>query len=443
MDQQLNQLSNQEINSNKINHSCDCGNVCNCGDTCSCGVTKNKESQELDLSHDQTNHVVQMVRTISQDSDLEKHDISIQQVTFEKPSFDNIDPRNLPFKFGFRCAMSTAGQVIQGLSHTSRYLGGIGEYENNRKPILNKFQEFLYPKISELAQTIVNSFVEKFIEKIDDPLTREVYGANLNGSANNGQLPNSITCIGVSRNVRYEYIQFKNAVALLNYRLNFIAKRDTNSIKRYKENNEEKTRFESLKIKAREFCDYLESDIFIKWEEIKTEARKFNVDVSIKKETSIQNTSEQNKSNQDQSNENSQLSQKEVQKSKLTKKSYKNNNDNNNKVNNDNQKQLTKIITQSVITTATTENKSGLKRSHSSGEGWHIVESKKNDNHEKNNKFNKFNKASNTVESTPNSASNTYNKGNKYNKRSNNTSQFGQANTFKRNSGKQSINKNN
>ena len=31
-------------------------------------------------------------------------------------------------------------------------------------------------------------FIQKFVDNVTDPLTREVYGANLNGSKNNGQL---------------------------------------------------------------------------------------------------------------------------------------------------------------------------------------------------------------------------------------------------------------
>lgn len=212
---------------------------------------------------------------------------TVKKTSFVKPSFDNIDPRNLPFKFGFRCSLSTAGQVIQGLSHTARYLLGTEEYSGNGKPMTNKFQEFLYPKISELSNEIVNKFIEKFVDGVTDPLTREVYGANLNGSGNNGQLPNSITCTGISRNVRYEYVQFKNAVSLLNYRLAFIAKRDSQSIKRYRDNQQEMEKFESLKVKAQEFCNYLESEVFVKWEDIKTEARKFNDNVSLKKETVV------------------------------------------------------------------------------------------------------------------------------------------------------------
>lgn len=225
-------------------------------------------------------------QSIPQIAPLDPHQC-IQIINFVKPSFENIDPRTLPFKFAFRCALSTAGQVVQGLAHTGRYLSGSGEYSENFKPITNKFQEFLYPKISEIANLIVNNYVANFVENITDPLIKEVYGSNLNGSGNDGQLPNAITCTGVSRNVKYEHIQFKNAIALLNYRLNFIAKRDPQTIKRYRNSKQECLLFETLQIKAREFCNYLEQIIYIKWDEVKTEARKFNDDVAIKNETSM------------------------------------------------------------------------------------------------------------------------------------------------------------
>lgn len=206
----------------------------------------------------------------------EKNKENKKENTFSKPSFENIDPRNLQFKFSYRCAMSTVGQVVQGLSHTSRYLDGKDDYENNKKPVTNKFQEFLYPKISELSQLVVNTYLEKFILSVTDKLTKEVYGFNLNGYLNNGQLTNPVTCIGVSRNVRYEYIQFKNLISLLHYRLNFISKKDPLQVKRYKENEQERICFESLKLRAREFCEFIESTVFTKWEEIKTESKQFS-----------------------------------------------------------------------------------------------------------------------------------------------------------------------
>lgn len=194
----------------------------------------------------------------------------------QKVSFHDINPLNLPFKFNYRCSMSTTGQIIQGFAHTSRYLSGTEEYQDDPKPVQNKFQEYLYPQISKLANEIVTKYLEMFVENISDPIKKEVFGANLNGSNNKGQLQHFITCVGISKNVRYKYVQFKNALVLLSYRLNFIAKRNAQTIKRYREDDVQLGYFEDLQKLVTKFCIYLETSVLAKWEEIKEEARKLN-----------------------------------------------------------------------------------------------------------------------------------------------------------------------
>jgi hypothetical protein len=172
--------------------------------------------------------------------------------------------------------MSTAGQVIQGISHTGRYLVGEGEYSGIGKPMHNNFQEYLYPEISKMSQEVIDKYLKYFVVDIIDPIQKGVFGANLNGNMNNGQLSRFGTCVGISKNVRYEYVQFKNALILLDYRLNFIIKRDPQLVKRYKEDSVQLAHFETLQNLATEFCKYLETVVFEKWETIKKEARKLN-----------------------------------------------------------------------------------------------------------------------------------------------------------------------
>ena len=175
-------------------------------------------------------------------------------------SFEDINPVTMTFSSTFRCARSTAGQVVQGLNHLAMQLNGEGEYANDKKVPTNDYQQSLYPKMSLLARQIVDDYTKRFVTDVTDPLQRQVYGANLNGNRNNGQLNKSIPCRGVNRYMRYKFAQFGQLLSLLHYRLTFIAKRDPQYIKRYKENADECQHFETLRKSCEEFCDYLKKD---------------------------------------------------------------------------------------------------------------------------------------------------------------------------------------
>lgn len=192
-------------------------------------------------------------------------------------SFEDIDPTKMTFSTTFKCARSTAGQVVQGFHHLRMQLEGEGTYASEKKVPTNDYQKSLYPGMSKLAGQIVEKFNEKFVTGVTDPLQRQVFGANLNGSRNNGQLNKFIPCKQVDRFLRYKFAQFGQLLNLLNYRLMFIANRDPQYIKRYKENPEEHKHFETLRGLCREFCDYLKKDetsVSGLWAECIVEARK-------------------------------------------------------------------------------------------------------------------------------------------------------------------------
>ena len=114
-------------------------------------------------------------------------------------SFEDINPLNLEFSLKYQCAKSMAGQVVQGIYHLSKMILGKDEYEEKQKIPVNKFQEMLYPIIASLSQEIVNDYLKTFINDTTDDLDKQVFGANLNGHKNNGQLNKFISLTKVFR----------------------------------------------------------------------------------------------------------------------------------------------------------------------------------------------------------------------------------------------------
>lgn len=194
-------------------------------------------------------------------------------------SFDNIDITTFPFSLSYKCAKSTTGQVVQGLQHMALQFMGEKEYKDNKKEIKNDYQKYLYPKIATLAIKVVEEYRKYFVEGIEDPLRKQVFGANLNGNRNDGQLNKFIPCRGVDKNLRYKYAQFGQLLSLLMYRLTFIINRNPDNVKRYRENNDEKQHFIELKNRVSKFCRFLknsEKSIFNQWEACLTEAHKLH-----------------------------------------------------------------------------------------------------------------------------------------------------------------------
>jgi hypothetical protein len=242
--------------------------------------------QQQESTTEKQNNVESLVldQTVqeTESSDLVSQETSVQEesVVSVPVSFDNIDPTKLNFSLKYQCAKSTVGQVVQGFNHLSHYLSGTNEYDGKQKHATNKFQEFLYPRMAELCTLVVSEYVAKFITDVDDDLQKQVFGANLNGIKNDGQLNKFIAARGINNKfLRYEFAQFGQLLSLLHYRLNFISMRDPMTIKRYVENPEELKQFENLRSRTREFCERVrgtENSFVTQWEAVVSEARKEN-----------------------------------------------------------------------------------------------------------------------------------------------------------------------
>lgn len=175
-------------------------------------------------------------------------------------SFDDISPLNLEFSLKYQCAKSMAGQVVQGINHLGKMILGKDEYVENQKVPTNKFQELLYPIIVSLSQEIVNDYLKTFVTNTTDEVDKQVFGANLNGHKNNGQLNKFIPYKGTDNKfLRYEFAQFGQLINLLHYRLSFITMRDGKLIKRYAENEKELESFNKLKELTLSFCNRLKN----------------------------------------------------------------------------------------------------------------------------------------------------------------------------------------
>jgi hypothetical protein len=176
-------------------------------------------------------------------------------------SFSDISPMKFIVQEQYKCAKSTAGQTVSGLS------GLIKNLASNKQPS-NEYQLVLYPKIIELGTELTNKYMETFVNNITEPLCLQVFGANLNGSGNDGKLNRLILCKNVDDRLRYKYIQFGQILSLLYDRLLFISRRDTSKIMRYVNNENERKEFLILQEKCGDFCKYLrgeDSSLMNRW----------------------------------------------------------------------------------------------------------------------------------------------------------------------------------
>lgn len=226
-------------------------------------------------------------------------------------SFENIDPRAMAFSDLFKCAKSSAGQIVQGFDQLRKNLNGVDEYNGNKKEPTNDYQKLLYPKMALLAENIVNKYVELFVDGVTDPVRKQVFGANLNGNKNDGQLNKFVTCRSVNQFLRYKYSQFGQLLSLLNYRLLFIAHRDPQYIKRYTENEVEMHHFEDLRVLCGQFCEFLKNEndqnsISQQWaqcvEDIRTNVPKVMPRETDKKRHVMHRTPKRNNKNKNKSN---------------------------------------------------------------------------------------------------------------------------------------------
>lgn len=191
-------------------------------------------------------------------------------------SFDSIDPFELNmYSALYKPAKSAIGQIVVGMDHQRQQILGIDSYTSNKKEAINEYQKFLYPYIAALSSEIVEKYKTIFVNNpnIDSEAKRQVWGANLNGSRNNGQLTKFVGCKSVNNFVRYQNVQFGQLLNLLKYRLGFIINRKPEMIERYANNKEQFDEFNVLKSAVVEFSEYLRNDVSTRWKQIVDEAR--------------------------------------------------------------------------------------------------------------------------------------------------------------------------
>lgn len=167
------------------------------------------------------------------------------QVAPTPVSFDDISLGHLTFNETFRVARGSASQVVLGLQHMLTKLS----------TPTNDYQTTLYPRLSELTRNVVERYVSTFLG-VSDSTERQVYGANLNGSRNDGSLYHSVNS-GVNRSLTYGYAQFGQLMKVLTNRLRFVVRRDPASVQRYVNSESERTAYVGLQSRCNEFLQYL------------------------------------------------------------------------------------------------------------------------------------------------------------------------------------------
>lgn len=196
--------------------------------------------------------------------------------------FTSINPNVMKFSEEFRCARSTAGQVVLGLKFLESSVV-------SQEPS-NNYQTELYPLIVKLANEVCEKYMQSFVTGITDNVKLQVFGANLNGRFNDGKLKHNIVCKNTKIRDKYKYAQLGQLLSLLYDRLLFISRRDVTKIQRYVANVEERTHFETLQNLCAEFCNYLRNDensVMIQWTTFVNTMRKNN-NVQPKQQTTEQ-----------------------------------------------------------------------------------------------------------------------------------------------------------
>lgn len=194
--------------------------------------------------------------------------------------FTSVDPTNMKFSEDYRCARSTAGQVVVGLRWLAKNV-------DTTKEMNNEYQKNLYPTITKLANEVCDKYMDIFVNNMTDNVQIQVYGANLNGRFNDGRLKHDIPCKKTDRKARYKYSVLGQLLSLLYDRLLFISHRDVSKIQRYVNNDEERKHFESLQQKCYNFCKYLRGEddsVMSRWTVFVNDSRKSH-GVQVKEKT--------------------------------------------------------------------------------------------------------------------------------------------------------------
>ena len=175
-------------------------------------------------------------------------------------SFENISLDHLGFNETYRVTRGAASQVVLGLRHMLTKLA----------TPTNDYQRTLYPRLSELTQQVVDRYVSTFLG-VTEAVTRQVYGANLNGPRNDGSLYHSVNS-GINRSLTYGYAQFGQLMKVLTNRLRFITKRTVESVERYRTSQAEGAAYTVLQGHCNEFLTYL-STVNEDWTRVVESAR--------------------------------------------------------------------------------------------------------------------------------------------------------------------------
>lgn len=175
-------------------------------------------------------------------------------------NFDDVSLAHLTFNETFRVTRGAASQVVLGLKNM---LGKLSTPSND-------YQKSIYPQLSKLTEEVVEKYSQTFLQ-VTDSVTRQVYGANLNGHRNDGSLYRSVNS-GINRSLTYGYAQFGQLVKVLTSRLRFITSRDPQTVQRYKDSTEEATAYVALQTHCNEFLTYL-SSVNDEWTKVVDAAR--------------------------------------------------------------------------------------------------------------------------------------------------------------------------
>ena len=126
--------------------------------------------------------------------------------------------------------------------------------------------------MSCLSKKVIEKYNENFIYTAKSKLEKQIYGANLNGSYNDGKLPYSVIANGLSYHLRYKFCQFGQLLRVITQRMEYIMSRDVSLIERYSD-EESKNIFKRLQTDCGTFLKYLHEEIHPKWSKSVQDAR--------------------------------------------------------------------------------------------------------------------------------------------------------------------------
>lgn len=192
----------------------------------------------------------------------------------------NLTLNDVPYDEKYRLNQASVTQLVRGLQ----------EMANRLSEPTNDYQKELYPAL----KTIVNNFVNKYIEILQctSEVEREVKRFNLHGYS--GKLKNAVLTKGVKYSLVYKFANFGDYLKSVTQRMKYIMERQLPQ--RYVTNSQEGTSYSSLKTQVQEFLTYL-SEVENSWNTVVSSARTIggsNVQENLRKRTEKQQIKSQN-----------------------------------------------------------------------------------------------------------------------------------------------------